>query len=144
MRRQTRASPQNSLITIMDAAFVLDTDGAETPDSLNENSCVTATPSCLVVRTFAAVDGPTSLTLGDEVPAGSGKSLAFSGVVQTPNKSLEVCTVLFDVILSCELLEAETEIQIWTNHSIRPDEIDIVVPLVARFTDRGGEQLIIR
>jgi hypothetical protein len=121
MRKVVDAYPANSLILVMDG------EAAELPEGFVGIPRVAATPSCVALGTFSQADGSTRITLGVELPPLSGKSLVFDGLLQTPNRNISVYTVVYDVLLSCGVPGKNTKIQIWSNDSREPDEIDIVI-----------------
>jgi hypothetical protein len=117
-------APGNSLLLIMDR------DATGIPESMGSKPVV-ATPSCIAVGTRSEADGNTSITLTDENCTASGNRQrglrkAFSGVLETPKRELVVRTVLLQTVAKLPVAEAQTRIEVFTNHESEPDNICIV------------------
>jgi hypothetical protein len=94
MTTETKIAPQNSLLLVMDK------DNGEIPE-LMSGKLVVATQSCIAVGTLSASDGETSVMLTDDkihVQEISGIQKAFCGVLATPNKKIDLCTVLLQPV----------------------------------------------
>jgi hypothetical protein len=121
MKTEIRVAPRNSLILIMDQAI------GRIPDSMNE-ALVAATPSCIAVGTLCEQDGKTHISLSDDASSlASGLSSVFDGMLDTPTRTLSVCTVLDQALLTLDVVAERTRVQVWTNRDSEPDEIHVVV-----------------
>lgn len=121
MRTEIRVAPRNSLILVMDHAI------GRTPDSMNEASVV-ATPSCIAVGTLCEQDGETHISLSDDASSlAGGLSSVFDGMLDTPTRTLSVCTVLNQALLRLDVGAERTRVQVWTNRDWEPDEIHVLV-----------------
>jgi hypothetical protein len=123
MIKETKIAPQNSLLLIMSNG------GGEIPLSM-ANKLVVATPSCIAVGTLSQIDGETSVTLTDEPfqpEMVSGLQKVFSGILETPSKSVSVCTVVLDPILTLPLQKTKSTVEIWADSDAEPDELYIIV-----------------
>jgi hypothetical protein len=115
--------PKNSLL------FVMCKDSGEIPESM-EGKLVVATPSCIAVGTRCEVDGQTSIMLTDEITRVQripGLLKVFSGVLATPKKELDICTVLLEPALKCSVLNTQSNVEIWANDEREPDMICVFV-----------------
>jgi hypothetical protein len=124
MIKKARIAPPNSLLLLMD----VDRGDIPEPESMDSRRFVT-TPSCVAIGTLMQADGETTVTLTDEgcPETGDDLRLAFSGAVLTPQMRIDVCTVLLDVLISLDVMNATSNVEIWTNHATEPDRICIIV-----------------
>lgn len=120
MKKETRISPRNSLILVMDKTV------GEVPKTMNR-ALVAATPSCVAVGTLSELDGETLISLSDgALPSGATLSLVFEGVLKTPARKLSLCSVLDETILELDVPGEKTRVQIWANADAEPDEVHVV------------------
>jgi len=124
MCRQIRIAPRNSLILVSDSR------DAEMPPSML-GGLIAATSSCIAIGTLCEHDGETLISLGDEDSAVTdGQSLVFDGVLDTPNRTVTVWSVLGDPILSIDVTAEKTQVRVWANHHSEPDAIRIHVSAI--------------
>jgi hypothetical protein len=122
MKTEIKIAPKNSLLLVMDK------DSGEVPESL-EGNLVFATASCIAVGTLSEVDGETSVLLTDEAiqsPQIQGSRRVFSGILATPKKVIDVCTVLLEPVMTLPVQGEETNVEIWANHTTEPNKLCIV------------------
>ena len=123
MTTKTKISPQNSLLLVMDK------DSGEIPELMN-GKLVVATHSCIAVGTLSEADGETSVTLTDDkshVQEISSLQKTFAGVLATPNKRVDLCTVLLQPVLTLSVSNTESHIEIWVNNETEPDKLCVLV-----------------
>ncbi|HTS16978.1 MAG TPA: hypothetical protein VMP11_05345 [Verrucomicrobiae bacterium] len=114
----TEIAPPNSLLLVMDK------DSGEIPESM-EGKLIVATPSCIAVGTLSAADGRTSVMLTDErvrIQGHPGLRRVFSGVLATPKKEVDLCTVLLQPVLN-----TQSNLEIWANDESEPDRLCVLV-----------------
>lgn len=113
-------APPNSVVLVMDPRT------GDVPETMG-GQLVASTPSCVAIGCLAEKDGQTSLHLGDyEVtPA---HALIFDGLIETPSRLLAVCNVRREPYLSMAVAEERTQVRIWVNDDVEPDDIGVVVP----------------
>jgi hypothetical protein len=107
----------------------MDADSGEIPESM-DGKLVVASSSCVAVGTLCAVDGETLAILTDEkihLQRISGLRRVFSGILATPKKHVDVCTVLLEPILKLSVQNAESKVEIWANSEIEPDTLCVLV-----------------
>lgn len=122
MQFETRVSPENSIILIMDRTV------GEVPDSM-AGQLVSATPSCMAIGTLCEHDGDTLLILSDEgTPIGVGERPVVETLLATPSRRLSVCNVLDVVLLEMKVSSDRTLVQVWANDDSEPDVIVIYMP----------------
>jgi hypothetical protein len=119
MRKEIQLTPPNSVVLVMDyAAGVI-------PKSM-AHAIIASTASCVAVGTFPEQDGPTTISISDEVSADILGQPAFDDVLDMPNKQLSVCNVDNQALLTIDVPGTKTRVRIWVNHPTWPDRIDIV------------------
>jgi len=123
MTKETKIAPPNSLL------FVMDKDNGQIPRSM-DGKALASTASCIAIGTLSEVDGETMITLTDEefqFEENAGLRRVFAGVIPTPQKVLEVCTVRFQVVLSLPVQDYQCKVEVWTNDEAEPDKIYILI-----------------
>jgi hypothetical protein len=123
MTIETKVAPQRSLLLVMDKV------SGEIPELMN-GKLVVATHSCIAVGTLSQSDGETSVMLTDDhihVQENSTLLKVFSGVLATPNKRVDLCTVLLQHILTLSVSNTESHVEIWANHKTEPDRLCVLV-----------------
>ncbi len=116
MTKHTTICPPNSVFLV-----------AEIPDppmSLDKATDIGSTQYCIAVGCLMEQDGPTSITLGLERDVDPGTSLAFDGLIKTPNRKVAVWTVELQKLLETDVPSTQTRVRIWKN---RPNEADRVI-----------------
>jgi hypothetical protein len=114
---ETRVAPPNSLILVMDREIGV------VPDTMNK-ALVASTDSCVAIGTRAAPDGETVISLSyDSPPQLPNLTLAYDGLLSTPNKYLSVCSVYLESLLELNVLGLQTRVRVWVNHLLEPDII---------------------
>lgn len=117
--------------------FVMDHSCGVLPDELVRGVSVWATSSCVAVGTLAGCDGSTHVAFDDQ-PMEEAGAPQFDGTVLTPTKTLSVCTVLDEIVLSREVDSELVRVRIWTNHPTVPDRIVVVVSKARREPDAAN------
>lgn len=120
---QNKIAPPNSLLLLMDK------DKGVIPESMN-GKLIAATHSCIAIGTFSETDGETLVMLTDEsnfVEKFSRLLKIYSGVLETPNKRLDLCTVLLKTVLMIPVSNTESQVDIWANREDEPDHLCVVV-----------------
>jgi len=113
-------APPNSLLLIMDRS------AGHVPDSMS-GALVASTSTCIAIGTLSEHDGTTRVSMGeDRSPRLSGAPV-FDGVLETPGKTVAVCSVLDEVIIEAPVESERTRVRIWANDRTEPSNIDIVV-----------------
>ena len=119
MRLTIAVAPPNSIVSVMDRTV------AVIPASFG-SGLTAATPTCIVVKTLAQIDGETSISISDEpMPSGTGLRMYSDGVLYTPSRVMSVRSVLDEILLEVVVQSEETLVQIWANHPSEPEEIAI-------------------
>jgi len=96
------------------------------PDSML-NSGVSSTASSVAIGCLAEVDGLTEVSMernGTVVPE---RAPIFDGVLETPRRRIEVCTVVTESLLEETVTGPTTRVRVWTNDLFEPDSILIVL-----------------
>jgi len=92
---------------------------------------VAATSSCVAVGTLAEPDGLTRITLSDEETP-TDLETVFDGSLETPTRTLAVCSVLDEVILETAVEHKQTRTRILVDHRAEPGNVWIVVPSTSK------------
>ena len=116
MVHTTKVAPPYSLI------FIADPEGGTTPEC-SPPAPYWTTPSCIAVGCLMYQDGDTEVSLGlaRDVKA-SGRPI-FDGLLETPNRKVNIETAEGDVVLQTEVPSERTRVRIWTNALREPDKI---------------------
>lgn len=120
MRSSVRIAPSHSVILIMDRS------GGLVPSGMR-GKLVASTSSCIAVGTLSQPDGHTHVTIADELPEVLAPLLVFEGLLETPTKTVVVCSVLDEVFLEMGVVAERSKVRIWANDGSEPNEIQIVV-----------------
>ena len=120
MRKRRSVAPSHSVLLVMDQTV------GEVPESM-AGALVAATSSAVGVGTLGEHDGPTSITLKDEVDPtrDAGLQKVFGGDLETPGGSIAVCTSEGEVLLESTVDSICTSVQVWVNDLSEPDCITI-------------------
>jgi hypothetical protein len=116
---RVQVSPPNSVLLISDRSQ------RNIPLKFS-GSIFAATDSCIAVGCRSADDGPTEVIFakrGEFEPTGSK---AFSSSLFTPDKTLQLSTVLNEVVLEVPLTDASTQIDMYVNDETEPDRIEVI------------------
>ena len=120
---QTKIVPENSLLLLMDK------HNGDIPESM-DGDLIVAKPTCIAIGTLSEADGETSVTMSDERLEITGVSefrKVFNGVVATPRKQLDLCTILLKPILTLTVQNIQSNLEIWANDEIEPNKLYILV-----------------
>ena len=120
MTSTVRIAPPNSLLLVVD-----DPGKIDVPRIVRGRTNVAGTRSCIAIGTRSAQDGETLVSLASE--DAPDEAPAFDGVLDTPRKTLSVCSVLLSPIIECKVASERTRGRVWTNHPSEPDTVRIVV-----------------
>jgi len=121
MKHESYIVPPNSVILVLGQSASI-----EIPPSMT-NGVVQATESCIAIGTLSSADGPTFVSLSDELLESlATQASVFDDTLNTPLKRLTVCTVLKEEFLGIDVPASQTRIRIWVNHASEPDKIWIV------------------
>ena len=109
--------------------FLLQRGHGKNPDDL-EPGLITAAPAFISIGTISDADGPTTITLTDDKNwpcKNPDMKLMHEGTIETPARSIQVCTVLWEEVFSVPVKGEITSIQILANDSYVPDRICIIL-----------------
>ena len=112
------ASPPYSLI------FVADPEGGTTPEC-SPPAPYWATPSCIAVGCLMYQDGDTEVSLGSSREVNPEGRPIFDGLLETPNRKVNVETAEGELVLQADVPTESTRVRIWTNALREPDKIII-------------------
>ena len=118
-----KLAPPHSLLLVMDPA------AGDPPRSMGKR-VVAATRSCVAIGTLCEVDGETTVVLsnGPETSGVAAKmELAFDGVIAAPSREVHLCTTATESIAKLPVPTTTARVQVWTNRSVEPDRILIVM-----------------
>ncbi|MBW9214980.1 hypothetical protein KV102_09005 [Mumia sp. zg.B53] len=120
MSQVVQISVPNSLI------LVLDPDTGELPDSLGGGSVV-ASPTGIAIGTLSEFDGETAVHLASalELPSERDLALRWNGALSTSGR-IGVLNVYNEVLMEATASQ-QTEVAIWTNDPVEPDEIWVLL-----------------
>jgi hypothetical protein len=90
---------------------------------------VTATSSCVVIRTLKELDGPTRVRLMDDrwYDEPLPPTLAWDGSIKLSDGLMKVGNILGAIYLERKMEPQSVRLQIYVNHPTEPDHIAIVV-----------------
>jgi len=119
---KTNIAVANSVIAIMDP------DVGEVPHALGPTR-VAWTGSCVAIGTLVGVDGETTITLSDVYDDNQidKMALVFDGVVETPHRSVSVCSSALERLLTMPVHSERSRVRVWSNDESEPDVIHITV-----------------
>lgn len=101
------------------------------PPEVAKDALVSATADCVIVKTLAAVDGPTRVDLIDDVGSPpTGLALVFSGTLEVPEKRVDVTTAENEVLFEVPTRLPRVHTTVWANDRHAPDHL--VVQIHAR------------
>ena len=122
MIAEASLAPANSLLLIMDP------DADSIPESMGAG-LVAATPSCIAVGTLSEDAGETHIRLTNERAAVSGPEMqrVFRGVLETPGRQVQVCTVLLEPVVSLPVPGVSSHVEIWADHPTEPRNLRVLV-----------------
>lgn len=71
------------------------------------------------------MDGETELTVSteDTVP----EAPAFDGILDTPNKAVEVSTSEKQILMRCDVASRFTRVRVWTDHPTEPEKVFVTL-----------------
>lgn len=117
---KTQISPPHSLLLVMDPRT------GKIPKSMND-SLIAYTESCVAFGCRSEYDGDTEVVLGPQQDVDPGTTPQYSGMINTPNGFISICTILGDEVLTMSGLEKNTHITIWANDEFEPDRVIVGV-----------------
>jgi hypothetical protein len=123
MKKELSVAPPNSLIVVMDRTR------PEIPATM-AGKPIASTSSCVAVSTLSELDGATRVILTDEHCAeylGEKVRSVFRGTLETPSRTLSICTILDQVLLEITTLSTLTNIEILSNKEREPTLIVVAV-----------------
>ncbi|MBX9776849.1 MAG: hypothetical protein K2Y71_20920 [Xanthobacteraceae bacterium] len=113
-----KITPPYSLI------FISDPEGGTTPEC-SPPAPYWATPSCIAVGCLMYQDGDTQVTLGQAREMNLPGRPIFDGLLDTPNRKVNVETAEGELVLQADVSKKITRVRIWTNARSEPDRIVI-------------------
>ena len=116
MTSSVKIAPPNSLL------FISDLDGGKPPYP-TRGAHVLATESCISIACRPWIDGETAVTLGPSRDVDPGKTPAFDGQLETPDRTIVISTVEGKLILKEDVSETTTRVRAWLNSPSMPDEV---------------------
>lgn len=105
-------------------ALIVDFGGGDIPKSM-AGALVSTTPSCIAVGCRSDIDGETSFVLSDLELVNQSQQPVFSGVLETLSRRLTLRTVSGEIFLETPVPRFLTEINMWANDPVEPDQIII-------------------
>jgi len=123
MTVEAKIAPKNSLLLIMDR------DGGEIPISM-DGRLVVSTPSCIAVGTLSEADGETSVIMTNEKTlfnADANLRKVFTGVLATPQREVQVCTVLLQPVVKIAVMSLRNKVEIWANSESEPSKLRVII-----------------
>jgi hypothetical protein len=118
MVQAVKVAPPYSLI------FIADPEGGDTPEC-SPPAPYWATPSCIAVGCLMYQDGDTEVSLGLAGEINPGGHPIFDGLLETPNRMVNVETAEGELVLQAGVPTESTRVRIWTNAPREPDKIAI-------------------
>jgi len=113
-----KVAPPYSLI------FIADPEGGNTPEC-SPPAPYWATSSCIAVGCLMYQDGDTEVCLGQMHEMRPKGRPIFDGLLETPNRKVNVETAEGELVLQADVSAESTRVRIWTNASKEPDKIII-------------------
>jgi hypothetical protein len=105
---------------------VSSTSECDIPDDPDESN-IAATKNCIVIVCRPASEGDTAIHLATREEVDPRTKAAFVGRILTPNRKIRVWSVRWDALLELSTDADETEVHVWLNHPVEPDEVRIGV-----------------
>jgi hypothetical protein len=90
------------------------------------NKQVSVTESCVAVACRSEHDGPTQINLAQSHEVTPVDQLIFDGDISTRSKTLSICSILNDEVLSAEVTGTITHLRVFANDPTEPDRIFVV------------------
>lgn len=123
MIKRLSVAPPNSVVLVMAPSAVdIPVEFART---------VTATPSCIAIATSCFADGETEIALGDFDTPQRADRVAYDGVLETPDASVDVCSVYNEVLLQIAVTDPRSRVRVWVNADSEPNVIEISVTVAS-------------
>jgi hypothetical protein len=116
MVHTVKIAPPYSLI------FVSDPEGGTAPEC-SPPAPYWATPSCIAVACLMYQDGDTEVSLGQAREVNPAKPPIFDGLLETPNRKVNIETAEGELVLQSDVPTESTRVRIWTNARREPDKI---------------------
>jgi hypothetical protein len=116
---EARLEPDNSIIFVADPTWHY-----EIPLDAVATAPIVSSPSCIVIGTLAAMDGETTIKLGESI-SDRPDQLGFEGELETPGKTVRVIGSVIDDILTMRVPGTKTHVKVWVNRTVEPDLIII-------------------
>lgn len=114
-------SPPYSVVLISDSAGI-----GDVPPNISGRLIVSSL-SCIAIGCRSEIDGETRFLLGRPEEVDPGKPPVFRGSLITPSQKVVLRTVLGNTLLEILSNGEMSNVQVWANDSIEPDEISIGV-----------------
>ncbi|MBL9088952.1 MAG: hypothetical protein JNM10_17565 [Planctomycetia bacterium] len=115
-------APQHSILLLAD----VENDAAEVPLDGVEDAVVSS-GSVVGINVMAEVDGETLVELTDEPSDPTDLIPLFDGSVDTPSRSVSLCTSDWAVLAALAVGDDEARVRIFGSTSTRPDRVLVVL-----------------
>lgn len=115
-------APQHSILLLADVG----NDAAEVPLDGVEDAVVSS-GSVVGINVMAEVDGETLVELTDEPSDPTDLIPLFDGSVDTPSRSVSLCTSDWSVLAALAVGDDEARVRIFGSTSTRPDRVLVVL-----------------
>lgn len=115
-------APQHSILLLAD----VENDEAEVPLDGVEDAVVSS-GSVVGINVMAEVDGETLVELTDEPYDPTDLVPLFDGPVDTPSRSVSLCTSDWSVLAALPVGDDETRVRIFGSTSTRPDRVLVML-----------------
>ncbi len=119
MRQAASVTPSNSILFTADG-----TDG-DVPVVSDMSLPAWATPTCIIVRCFPEVDGPTEVIFGPRDQVDPGTLASGTYVLRTPRRQVQVSEVGDEVVFEATVASDITRVSVWLSHPRWPDKVII-------------------
>ena len=122
MRVETKISPPNSIVLIMDAVT------GQPPETFG-GALIATTATCIAVGTLSEQEGETTVLLSDEstYEDPTCQILAYEGSLTVLGGEVSVMTALNNVILKLPVQARDVWVRVWVNDKSEPDRVVVIV-----------------
>lgn len=121
MKQSASIAPSNSII------FIADGRDGHVPEIDDFDQPAWSTPSCIIVRCFPQIDGPTQIVLGDKADVDPGSPANFVTLLRTPRRAVQLTEVGDELVLEMAVATDITRVTIWVSHPKWPEQVIVGV-----------------
>jgi hypothetical protein len=114
-------------VSVLNGIFIVTSMiDCDIPDELGKSG-VDATSNCIAIRCLHTDEGTTTIYLAPVAEIDPGTKPTFVGQIPTPNRKIQVWSVLWEVLLELPTSSDNTTVHVWLNHPTFADEVKIGV-----------------